>query len=112
MRVVGQPVRLRLDIDHATWTFGDDNSDTTASPGVAYDPEHKPCRTAQCPGYYGHTYTTTGIDTITLTIAWHATFSLDGTTWTDVDPAPLTGPGASASITVRQARAILVPDPH
>lgn len=55
-----------------------------------------------------HTYRATGHDTITLTIAWHASFSLDGTTWTDVDPNPLTGPTSTAAIMVRQARAVLV----
>ena len=34
--------------------------------------------------------------------------SLDGTTWTDVDPNPLTGPTSTAAIMVRQARAVLV----
>jgi len=97
---------------HATWTFGDAATDTTSGPGTAYDPTRNPCRSAQCPGYYGHTYTTTGSHTITLTIAWHATYSLDGSTWTDVDPAPLTGPTATTAITVRLARAVLVPDPH
>lgn len=110
--ITGQTVHLRLNLARARWTFGDGTTDTATNPGTPYDAEHGPCRTAQCPGYYGHTYTTTGTDTITLTIAWHASFSLDGTTWTDVDPAPLTGPTSTTTLTVRQARTVLVPDPH
>ena len=112
VRITGRKVRLRLTMHHATWTFGDATTGTTSGPGTAYDPTRNPCRSAQCPGYYGHIYTTTGSHTITLTIAWHATYSLDGSTWTDVDAAALTGPTATTSITVRQARAVLVPDPH
>ena len=108
VRVVGQPVRLRLNVAHAQWNFGDHTAVVTTNPGVAYDPDRNPCRSAQCPGYFGHTYGATGHDTITLTIDWHASFSLDGTTWTDVDPNPLTGPTSTAAITVRQARAVLV----
>ena len=112
VHITGQTVHLRLRLDHALWSFGDHTSDTADNPGTPYDADHNPCRTAQCPGYYGHTYTTTGTDTITLTVTWHASYSLDNTTWIDVDPAPLTGPSAATTITVREARAVLVPDPH
>jgi hypothetical protein len=109
--VVGRQVGLRIDFDHATWNFGDNAVDTTTEPGRAYS-QSDPCNTAQCPGYYGHTYQGTGPVTITLTVAWHAQFSLDnGNTWTDVDPAPLTGPAATHDLTVVQARGVLVPDP-
>lgn len=109
--VVGRQVALKIDFDHADWDFGDATTDTTDQPGRPYD-DANPCSTAQCPDYYGHTYRDTGPVTITLTIAWHAQFSLDnGTTWTDVDPAPLTGPSATHQLTVVQARGILVHDP-
>ena len=109
--VVGQPVKLRIGFDHADWSFGDSTSDTTTSPGKPYT-QTDPCNTAQCSDYYGHTYRATGPVTITLTVAWHAQFSLDaGATWTDIDPAPLTGPPATHRLRVIQARGVLVQDP-
>lgn len=108
--LVGHQVRLRVHLAQARWDFGDGHTDTTSSPGAPYDPQH-PCRTAQCPGYYGHTYTATGQLTITLTMTWRAEYSLDaGNTWLAVDPAPLTGPTATQPIHIRQARGVLVPD--
>jgi hypothetical protein len=109
--VVGRQVGLRIAFDHANWDFGDGVTDTTSSPGKAYT-DSDPCHTAQCADYYGHTYTDTGERTITLTVAWHAEFSLDGgRTWAAVDQAPLTGPQATHTLTVEQARGILVNNP-
>jgi hypothetical protein len=109
--VVGRRVALRIGFDHADWDFGDGATDSTTDPGKAYSTTD-PCDTAECADYYGHTYTDTGAVTMTLTVAWHAQFSLDGgATWTDVDPAPLTGPPATHDLDVVQARGVLVPDP-
>ncbi len=110
--VVGRNVRLRIAFDHADWNFGDGATDTTTDPGTPYT-DSNPCDTAQCPGYYGHTYTDTGPVAITLTVAWNAQFSLDGgTTWTDVDAVALTGPETRHPLDVVQARGILVTDPN
>lgn len=106
--IVGQQVELRISFDHAAWNFGDGTSDTTDSPGQAYDEATDPCETAQCPGYYGHTYTATGQVTVTLTVAWHAQYRLAGQNWTDVDSVPLTGPPEQQSLTIRQARGVLI----
>lgn len=109
--VVGRQVGLRIGFDHADWSFGDSATDTTTDPGKPYT-KSDPCETAQCPDYYGHTYTDTGHVTITLTVAWHAEFSLDnGTTWTAVDPAALTGPASTHDLAVVQARGIIVQNP-
>ncbi len=109
--VLGQPVALRIRFAHAYWSFGDGDTDTATTPGPAYTATD-PCSTVQCPHYYGHTYTSTGAPTITLTVAWHAQFSLDhARTWTDVEPAPLTGPQATHQLRVLQARGVLVPNP-
>ena len=108
VNVVGRRVQLRIAFDHANWDFGDNHTDTTTDPGKPYSKSDK-CGTAQCPDYYGHTYTDVGPVTITLSVAWHAQFSLDnGATWTDVDAAPLTGPPTTHNLDVVQARGILV----
>jgi hypothetical protein len=109
--VVGRQVGLRIGFDHADWNFGDSSTDSTTDPGKPYS-KADPCNTAQCPDYYGHTYSDTGPVTISLTVAWHAEFSLDnGATWTAVDPAPLTGPATTHNLAVVQARGIIVQDP-
>ena len=109
--VVGRQVGLRIRFDHADWTFGDSTTDSTPDPGKPYS-KSDPCDTAQCPDYYGHTYSDTGPVTITLTVAWHAEFSLDnGATWTAVDPAPLTGPATTHNLAVVQARGVIVQNP-
>lgn len=108
VHILGHPVWIHLDFDHATWTFGDDHTDQTPTPGKAYDPIHDRCTTVNCPDYYGHTYRTTGQLTITVTVSWHASYSLDGTHYTPVSDTPITGPTASTHIRVRQARAQLV----
>jgi hypothetical protein len=106
--IVGRPVALRIRLAHTNWTFGDGTTDTTTDLGQPYDQTH-PCPTKQCPGYYGHTYTTAGPHTIGLSVTWTADFSLDGgTTWTTIAGGPITGPTANATITLKQARAILV----
>jgi hypothetical protein len=106
--VVGRHVALRIRFERAQWNFGDGQVDAAAAPGAAYDQRADPCRTAQCPGYFGHTYAATGPVTITLRVSWHAQFSLDGATWTDVDAAPLTGPLTTHRLVVVQARGVLV----
>jgi hypothetical protein len=106
--IVGQQVELRISFDHANWTFGDGASDTTASPGRPYDAHSDPCETAQCSDYYGHTYTSTGRVTVTLTVTWQAQYHLAGQGWTDVGAAPLAGPSGTQSLIIRQARGVLV----
>lgn len=107
--ILGRAVSLRIHFDHADWDFGDGTADTTADPGKAYDSRGDPCRTAQCPDYYGHTYTRTGVMTIALTVTWHAQYRL-GTTWTDI-AGTITGPTSRRALTVKQARGILIPNP-
>jgi hypothetical protein len=111
VNVVGRPVQLRIAFDHANWHFGDGATDTTTDPGKAYT-KTAPCNTAQCAQYYGHTYSDTGNVTISLSVAWHAQFSLNGgNTWTDVDAVPLTGPQTTHALRIVQARGILVAPP-
>jgi hypothetical protein len=110
--VVGRRVALRISFDHASWNFGDGQTDTTTDPGKPYDKVNDPCAGPDCPDYYGHTYTRTGSVTVSLTVAWHAEFSLDnGATWTAIDPAPLTGPATTHQLELLEERGVLVPDP-
>jgi hypothetical protein len=109
--VVGRQVRLRIHFDHADWDFGDGGTDSATVPGKPYS-NADPCGTAQCPRYYGHTYTGTGPVTISLTVSWQAQFSLDGgASWSDIDGAALAGPTATHDLTVVQARGVLVKNP-
>ena len=64
-------------------------------------------------GARDHTYADTGKVTISLTVAWHAQFSLDnGATWTDVDTVALTGPQTTHVLQVMQSRGVLVVPPR
>ncbi|MGN6607674.1 MAG: hypothetical protein ACTHMS_11790 [Jatrophihabitans sp.] len=110
--VVGRSVRLRIHLTAAHWDFGDGSSDTTTTPGTPY-PNAGTCDTAECPAYYGHTYRATGTMRVTLTATWSADFSLDnGATWTPLATAPMPGPARTTDVQLKQARGVLVPDPH
>jgi hypothetical protein len=106
----GRQVRLRIAFERARWSFGDGTADTRPEPGKPYDEANNPCRTPQCPDYYGHTYRQAGRMTITLAVDWRAQFSLGGGAWIDIDGA-ITGPAERHTIDVEQTRAILVPNP-
>ena len=110
LTILGQRVTVSLTLDHVTWTFGDKDGTTTTSPGKAYDKTHDPCHAAQCPHYFGHTYRTSGAETIHATAAWQARFSVAGGRAVAI-PGTVAGPQAATTVTVRQARAVLVPDP-
>lgn len=108
--IVGQQVALRIHLTNTHWNFGDGESDDTTDPGKPYDSLGDPCRTRQCEHYYGHTYLHTGRKTITLAVSWHAQYRTGGDNWTDLDPA-LTGPTSSHTITLKQARGVLIQNP-
>src|SRR5579859_4911790 len=109
VHLLGQTVDLQISITDVTWTFGDGHTDHTTDPGTPYNSTN-PCHTAQCPGYYGHTYTATGPVTVTATITWTGRYRVAGGTWQPI-PGTVTGPPARLPLTVRQARGILVPGP-
>jgi hypothetical protein len=108
--LLGQPVSIHIAIDHVGWAFGDGRADIGEGPGKPYDPQVDSCPTKQCPGYFGHVYTTTGQMTITATVTWRASFRVGGGVFTPI-PGTIPGPSASAGILVREARSVLVPDP-
>jgi hypothetical protein len=107
--LLGRRVGLRAHLDHVDWTFGDDETDTTTSPGTPYS-DNDPCRTVECPGYYGHTYRRTGHIHVDADLSWHGEFSVDGGAW---QPIPGTADAAATTtdLRVEQARAVLVPNP-
>jgi hypothetical protein len=108
--VAGQRVQLRVHFAEAHWDYGDGTSETSTSPGKPYDERNDPCRTKQCAHYRGHTYSATGRMRIALTVTWHAQYRASDGSWRDIDGG-ITGPTRQHVITVKEARAILVPNP-
>src|SRR4051794_3617917 len=53
--LLGHRVDLRAHLDQVAWDFGDTTTGVTTGPGKPYTTA-EPCRTAACPGYFGHTY--------------------------------------------------------
>jgi hypothetical protein len=107
--LLGHHVGLRAHIDTVDWNFGDRQTDHTTDPGRAYT-RADPCRTPQCPSYYGHTFRHTGRYTITATLIWTGRYQLDGGAWQTITQ-PVTAPSTAHPITVKQARGVLIPNP-
>jgi hypothetical protein len=102
-------VALRIHVHSVSWTFGDGDSDVTDGPGTPYRAgEH--CKTATCPGHFGHTYASTGSMTIRAQVVWSGQFSVNGGAWQDID-GTVTGPEQAAGVVVVEGRGVLVPDP-
>lgn len=108
--VLGRSVQVQLSFDHVDYDFGDGARLTRPRPGRAYDHALDPCLTAQCPGYDGHVYRATGTHTVRATVAWRASFRVEGGPELAI-PGTVSGPPAAAALSVRQARGVLVPDP-
>jgi hypothetical protein len=108
--ILGHRVVITLELDHVDYTFGDGATDTQPDPGKPYDDANDPCNTKLCPDYYGHIYTVTGKKTVTATASWNASFTVDGGGAVTI-PGTVAGPTANLSMLVRQARAVLVPNP-
>lgn len=106
--VTGRRVWLRVAFASAAWDFGDGVTDTATAPGKAYDKVGDPCGTKLCPDYFGHVYRDAGPVTVRLRVSWQASWSLDGTHFLPVGAGPITGPAAAYSLTVRQAKGVLV----
>jgi hypothetical protein len=109
--VVSRRVQLRIAFASAHWDFGDGAKDSTTDPGKVYDNVNDPCRTVHCPDYYTHTYTTTGVMRVTLTVTWRASYRVAGGGWTDLD-TPITGPSSTTALHLYEARGVLVPNPN
>ncbi len=57
--ILGQPVTITIHAQSVSWDFGDGHTATTTGLGTPYTPADD-CTTTQCPGFFGHTYTSTG----------------------------------------------------
>lgn len=110
LTILGHRVLVTLRLDQVRWDFGDGQSDSPPIPGKRYDAVNDPCRTVECPDYYGHVYTDTGSMTVAATGNWVASFTVDGGPAATI-PATVAGPTATAALQVRQARGELVPAP-
>jgi len=109
VQLLGQSVELHVTIDSVAWDFGDGHTAQTNDPGKTYSTDD-PCRTALCPDYFGHVYTDTGTRIVTATITWTGRYRIAGGTWQSI-PGTVTGPPATLTLTVKQGRTILVPNP-
>jgi hypothetical protein len=108
--LLGRRVVVRLALDHVDWSFGDEQTDHTTGAGKAYDPLNDPCRAVECPGYFGHIYRKTGAVIVSATASWRASFTVDGGAPVAI-PGTVAGPTARTPLAVKQARAVLVPNP-
>jgi hypothetical protein len=107
--VLGQRVELRAHVERVRWQFGDGASEVTAGPGTEYS-DAQPCDTKACPGYFGHTYERAGRVTITADLIWSGEFRVEGGGWQTI-PGTVTAAATSTAVDVKEARAVLVPNP-
>ena len=93
----GIPVRIRPKLVGFTYVFGDGTSHgpTTSTGGVYPD------------GDVTHVYARKGQFPVRVETSFGADFSLDGATW-DPIPSTVTVPGPTTTITVREAKGVLV----
>lgn len=108
--LAGQRVALRTHLEKVAWDFGDGETAATTEPGHPYDPQWHKCDTKMCPDYYGHVYKEPGHVTVRATVTWSGQFQVNGGTWIDI-PGTATGATTELPIWVREAHAILVPNP-
>jgi hypothetical protein len=107
--LVGRHVDLQASLDSVAWDFGDGHDDVSTGPGTPYSTA-RPCGTPQCPGYYGHTYRTTGAMTVRATVTWSGRYRVDGGAWQAI-AGTVRGAPATLQLTVKQSRGVLVGDP-
>ncbi len=109
VRLVGQLVRLRVQLLRVDWDFGDGARETSTGPGKAYTGAD-PCRTKLCPDYFGHVYTHHGLWRVGARVSWSGQFQVGAGAWRQI-PDTVTGPAQFTTVHIYQARGELVPDP-
>jgi hypothetical protein len=106
--LLGHRVTLRAHLQQVAWDFGDEATDTTTGPGKPYT-NADPCRTKQCPSYFGHTYLHTGAVTVAADLTWTGQFRVDDGAWQAI-LGTVAAPATSEAIRVKEARGVLIPD--
>ena len=106
--LLGQRVSLRVHVQRVEWQFGDGQRTSSNTRGRPYDPAD-PCRRAVCPNYGGHVYTATGPKTISAQVIWTGEFRVGSGGWQSIQ-GTVTGPRQSTTVTIREARGVLVPN--
>ncbi len=93
----GIPVQIRPKLVGFTYVLGDGSTvgPTTSTGGVYPD------------GDVTHVYRATGEYPVRVQTTFGADFSLDGSTWDEI-PATVTVPGPATTVTVREAKGVLV----
>ena len=93
----GIPVRIRPKLVGFTYEFGDGSTvgPTTSTGGVYPD------------GDITHVYDESGAFPVRVNTTFGADFSLDGSTWDEI-PSTVTVPGPTTTVTVREAKGVLV----
>ena len=109
LTLLGHRVDLRAQVKSVDWNFGDNSTDTTTGPEPGYQLSN-PCRTVTCPDYYGHVYRDTGTPSISASLTWTGQYRVDAGPWLSIG-GTVSAPATPTTITVRQARGILVPNP-
>jgi hypothetical protein len=102
VRLAGQNVRLRVRLQQVNWDFGDGHTDTTDSPGKAYD-RADPCDTKMCPDYYGHVYHRHGTYTVSARVSWTGQFQVAGGPWRQIPPPCSARPRPPARTSIKPA---------
>ena len=105
--LLGHGIGIQITAQNAKWDFGD--GDTESGPlGKPYEGD---CATKDCPGFWGHDYTTVGSRIVTATVTWTAVYTLDGGAPEPVPGGPISRGSTTLPLRVREARAVLVPNP-
>jgi hypothetical protein len=107
--LLGHHITLSATVTAVTWNFGDGTTTTDDGPGRAFlASDH--CATLTCPDWFGHTYTTpTPHLTVTATITWTGTYTIDGGVHLSI-PGTVTTTPPPIPMTVVQARSVLLPN--
>jgi hypothetical protein len=105
-RLVGFPVELRVHYLRAEFDFGDRTSGTLApDPGTPYD---RAADCGRCLDRFGHDYTEPGRVTVAARVYWQAQFRVGNRAWVTIPGEVTATQPSTTTLTIRQARSILV----
>lgn len=105
--LLGHQIGIQITAAAVRWDFGDG----VAVSGPLGKPYDTSCDSKECPGFWGHDYAATGNRTVTATVRWSATYTVDGGPAQPVPGGLITRGATTLPLTVREARDVLVPNP-